>query len=274
MIKAIDTLYNGYKFRSRLEARWAVFFDHLSVKYEYEKEGYDLDGEWYLPDFWIPDWKCWIEIKPNILHLPLGNRTKKENYVEPKKELNLCRKLSDNTNRVVLLIGGSPYIKNLSDVGGYYSFEYEIIVLFPNSIMQSKHFDKSLKDTEFGLLIEEIYPHILSHKNYSSLKENSLFWFILNEYKKNSEYFKNSCPKRGDVGALIEADRQYYLSKHKENNPNWKYDLAEGGYVFNIKNKKIILINKVTARSYQHEKIIEAYNNAQQARFEKGKNGA
>lgn len=26
-IKAIDTIYKGYKFRSRLEARWAVFFD-------------------------------------------------------------------------------------------------------------------------------------------------------------------------------------------------------------------------------------------------------
>jgi len=55
VIKAIETMYNGYRFRSRLEARWAVFFDELSIKYEYEKEGYDL-GElgYYLPDFWLP----------------------------------------------------------------------------------------------------------------------------------------------------------------------------------------------------------------------------
>jgi len=26
-----------------------VFFDTLGVKYEYGKEGYDLDGTWYLP---------------------------------------------------------------------------------------------------------------------------------------------------------------------------------------------------------------------------------
>ena len=26
-IKAIETYYKGYRFRSRLEARWAVFFD-------------------------------------------------------------------------------------------------------------------------------------------------------------------------------------------------------------------------------------------------------
>ena len=36
-MKAIETEYNCYKFRSRLEARWAVFFDALGWEYEYEK---------------------------------------------------------------------------------------------------------------------------------------------------------------------------------------------------------------------------------------------
>ncbi len=63
MIKAIETVHNGYRFRSRLEARWAVFFDTLGIPYEYEKEGIDLDGTWYLPDFWLPRQKSWIEIK-------------------------------------------------------------------------------------------------------------------------------------------------------------------------------------------------------------------
>jgi hypothetical protein len=62
-MKAIETFFDGYKFRSRLEARWACFFKTLGVKYEYEKEGFDLDGVWYLPDFWLPDLQCWIEIK-------------------------------------------------------------------------------------------------------------------------------------------------------------------------------------------------------------------
>jgi hypothetical protein len=35
-IKPIETEYGGYKFRSRLEARWAVFFDTAKIKYEYE----------------------------------------------------------------------------------------------------------------------------------------------------------------------------------------------------------------------------------------------
>ena len=50
VIKAIETKYKGYRFRSRREARWAVFFDKLNVVYEYEPEGFDLDGLWYLPD--------------------------------------------------------------------------------------------------------------------------------------------------------------------------------------------------------------------------------
>ena len=64
MIKAIDTVYKGYKFRSRLEARWAVFFDTLGLKWDYEREGFDIDGKWYLPDFYLPHLKLWVEIKP------------------------------------------------------------------------------------------------------------------------------------------------------------------------------------------------------------------
>lgn len=55
-IKAIETEYNGYRFRSRLEARWAVFFDALGVKYEYEPDGYETEYGKYLPDFRV---KCY-----------------------------------------------------------------------------------------------------------------------------------------------------------------------------------------------------------------------
>lgn len=64
MLKAIETVHNGYRFRSRLEARWAVFFDTLGIEYQYEPEGYELsNGEWYLPDFYLPQHDLWIEIK-------------------------------------------------------------------------------------------------------------------------------------------------------------------------------------------------------------------
>ena len=64
-MKAIQTSYKGYRFRSRLEARWAIFFETLKIKFEYEPEGYDLGaGERYLPDFWLPDLHIFVEVKP------------------------------------------------------------------------------------------------------------------------------------------------------------------------------------------------------------------
>ncbi len=63
-IEAIETKYNGYGFRSRLEARWAVFFDSLGIEYCYEHEGFNVNGTWYLPDFWLPQFNCWAEVKP------------------------------------------------------------------------------------------------------------------------------------------------------------------------------------------------------------------
>lgn len=106
-IQAIQTHYNGYKFRSRLEARWAVFFDEMGIQYEYEKEGFELrptsfDGVesfikshghgitkpseiahlrkigeiveknahktiYYLPDFYLPDFGLWAETKGELI---------------------------------------------------------------------------------------------------------------------------------------------------------------------------------------------------------------
>ncbi len=63
-IKPIETVYKGYRFRSRLEARWAVFFDACGVKWEYEPEGFELeDGTWYLPDFYLPEIDTFFECK-------------------------------------------------------------------------------------------------------------------------------------------------------------------------------------------------------------------
>jgi hypothetical protein len=55
VIKAIPTRYAGCHFRSRLEARWAVFFDALGIQWEYEPEGFvGWFNEPYLPDFLLP----------------------------------------------------------------------------------------------------------------------------------------------------------------------------------------------------------------------------
>lgn len=68
-MRAIETRYKGYRFRSRLEARWAVFFDNMGIKYEYEPEGFVLaGGTHYLPDFRVttPQGRTiWYEVKAN-----------------------------------------------------------------------------------------------------------------------------------------------------------------------------------------------------------------
>lgn len=48
-IKAYPTVYDGVQFRSRLEARWAVFFDLAGWKWEYEP----IDLEGWTPDFHV-----------------------------------------------------------------------------------------------------------------------------------------------------------------------------------------------------------------------------
>jgi hypothetical protein len=97
-VKPKETKYKGYWFRSRLEAKWAVFFDALGLKWLYEPEGFDLHFDYedfivdfdmdeeellelripqvfkaldgrkysYLPDFFLPELNYWIEVKgPN-----------------------------------------------------------------------------------------------------------------------------------------------------------------------------------------------------------------
>lgn len=63
-MQAIETAYNGYRFRSRLEAKWAVYFDRAGIKYEYEPQGFQFDdGTRYLPDFYLPAYGIYLETK-------------------------------------------------------------------------------------------------------------------------------------------------------------------------------------------------------------------
>ena len=63
---AIETEYNGVRFRSRAEARWAVFFDTAGIRWEYEPEAYTNGSKRYLPDFWLPDLGWFVEVKSPI----------------------------------------------------------------------------------------------------------------------------------------------------------------------------------------------------------------
>jgi len=90
-LKPIETAYAGHRFRSRLEARWAVFFDAADIPWDYEPEGFNLPSGPYLPDFWLPAIQTWVEIKPSL---------------PSEHEIRLCIELfSASIKRVVILAG-------------------------------------------------------------------------------------------------------------------------------------------------------------------------
>lgn len=64
---SLPTWYAGREFRSRTEAKWAKFFDELGLTWDYEAQGFDVDGSWYLPDFIVfaATGTLWAEVKPN-----------------------------------------------------------------------------------------------------------------------------------------------------------------------------------------------------------------
>jgi hypothetical protein len=90
---AIETEYGGRNFRSRTEARWAIFFEKSSIGFVYEPEGFKLDDVWYVPDFWLPDFKMYFEVKG-----------KAANAAEIEK----ARQLARFSGKAVLIAEGSP----------------------------------------------------------------------------------------------------------------------------------------------------------------------
>lgn len=92
-MQAIETRYAGCRFRSRLEARWAVFFNTLGILWNYEPEGFELKAGRYLPDFWLPQVGMYAEVKPG----PFSPH-----------ELTLCAQLAFGSSRPVLLLDGQP----------------------------------------------------------------------------------------------------------------------------------------------------------------------
>lgn len=94
-MKPRQTIYGGTRFKSLLEAKWAVFFDYLGLKWRYEHRqfrlgyypehrqtqdarsrdasyglyrGYRFDNELvYTPDFLLPELDLLVEVKPSVL---------------------------------------------------------------------------------------------------------------------------------------------------------------------------------------------------------------
>lgn len=191
-IKPIETVYNGYRFRSRLEARWAVFFDTLGIAYEYEKEGYDLgEAGWYLPDFWLPKLKWWIEIKP-------------QDAIEGVWEKPHSLAWSGQQN-VAVLCGVPGCTHETSNGFDLTSPTYRGTAFIGNHNQLTE-----------GLISMGHGPPEFESLHEFLLEKNGVlsFWHDVPDYDETEKSARR----------LIELDQQYYFQKYGRKHPNWEWD--------------------------------------------------
>ena len=108
----LPTIYNGVRYRSRAEARWAVVFDKLGWKHFYEPEAFGLPSGPYLPDFYLPDVEAYFEVKgmPPTL-----------------QERLLAEELCEATETIVLISTGPPNPDRKI-------FDEDLIVFYPERV--------------------------------------------------------------------------------------------------------------------------------------------
>lgn len=109
-MKAIETVYRGYRFRSRLEARWAVFFDELGVEWRYEPEGFELPSGRYLPDFFIPMHRSWSLAQK---YPGSGYWVEVKGKDPDEREVKLLCELTAATGHTSYLVIGPPGERNM-----------------------------------------------------------------------------------------------------------------------------------------------------------------
>ena len=242
--KAIQTQYKGYRFRSRTEARWAVFFDALGVKWEYENEGYDLgEAGWYLPDFWLPDMGIWAEVKGQ------------EPSADEKQK---AYKLSALSKKGVLIMQGSPGLNEVDF--GFVEYSSK------NTLYCGECFDiydMPCHYASFSLAwgterFESLRRMLCNQPEYISAEELRSKQFCIND-------------EEGRRSFLVELDKLYFLRKHGRAHPQYQNGRTVDVRWHEVRNE-IVLTADDRHLEMRHlgPKIIEAHNTARSARFEHG----
>ncbi|MCD7872798.1 MAG: hypothetical protein LUG21_05810 [Clostridiales bacterium] len=124
----VQTRYDGYYFRSRTEAKWAVFFKTAGISYEYEKERFpSYNHKGYLPDFCIQNVVFNNEIIPE-LYIEVKGRMDEDSakriwcFVDEAKSLNEYDKdeedpsgrIGELNSHPLLVVGDIPNVDELN----------------------------------------------------------------------------------------------------------------------------------------------------------------
>ena len=248
-IKPIETRYKGYRFRSRLEARWAVFFDALGVKWQYEKEGYDLgDAGWYLPDFWLPEMGIWAEIKGQ------------EASTDEKQK---AYRLSALSKKGVLMIQGMPGIEKPDSI---YAETSARNVLYCGECFDVYDLPCCYPSHSFGWdadNFESLRQMLCDKPQYITPDELQSRKFAVNDEESRRSH-------------LIELDKLYFLRHNGKPHP--KYVMGRTVDIeWRVGLYGQIRIDPVSG--YERldrlgQRVIDAHTAARSARFEHGESGA
>lgn len=203
MITPIPTRYHDYKMRSRLEARWAVFFDALGIKWVYEPEGFDLGAAgWYLPDYWLPDLGLWCEVKP---------------AEPPAGELRKLQALAEGQGANVLLLMGEPGA--------------------PEEITENDpayRYEPAYRSSYTGRLFVGDFPaaeEIAEHYFELRPRLDQLSTFLAT--KAAAGQVAGPVPEfdghQATLQHLLDLDRAYYRRKYGQLHPHWQYGYTVDG---------------------------------------------
>lgn len=92
---SLPTHFDGVRFRSRAESRFALLLHTLNIRYVYEPVKFRLaSGSTYTADFWLPETQLFVEIKPVRPHIEEESR---------------CEEMSKSGFRVVLLVADCTF---------------------------------------------------------------------------------------------------------------------------------------------------------------------
>lgn len=234
-IKAIETRYKGCRFRSRLEARWAVFLDAAGVPWEYEPEGFDLGAAGlYLPDFRLPRERVWLEIKPG----------------EPSEdEQAKCGELAIQSNESVVMICGSPRTEH-TDWGGE-------VAAFSVSAFHGWHPPNARLFT--------LGPYIFKY----CFGANSTLYEFLRE--KGYDPSPPPATTRDAIISYVELDRDYWRKTYGGEHPQWRNGLREKEVSLFIRDGAIFFDCQGQGRQWSVCPVVSlALAAARDARFEHG----